>query len=166
MMKHKIKVKEFEQIVDDYQDSMFSFAFFRTGSYASAQDAVQDVLIKLYENRDRLSIDQPKAYLFKSLYNACMDCKREESRTPKVSLDTLKDVPGEEETACLKEYIRIETMLKDIPDEQAEIVKMKFVDGFSFVETAELLNLSVNTVKSRYRYAMDKLRKDYKVEDV
>jgi RNA polymerase sigma-70 factor (ECF subfamily) len=57
-------------------------------------------------------------------------------------------------------------MLKDIPDEQAEIVKMKFVDGFSFVETAELLNLSVNTVKSRYRYAMDKLRKDYKVEDV
>jgi DNA-directed RNA polymerase specialized sigma24 family protein len=51
MVKHKIKVKEFEQIVDDYQDSMFSFAFFRTGSYASAQDAVQDVLIKLYENR-------------------------------------------------------------------------------------------------------------------
>jgi DNA-directed RNA polymerase specialized sigma24 family protein len=49
MMKHKIKVKEFEQIVDDYQDSMFSFAFFRTGSYASAQDAVQDVLIKLYD---------------------------------------------------------------------------------------------------------------------
>jgi RNA polymerase sigma-70 factor (ECF subfamily) len=166
MVKRKIKKEDFEHIIDEYQDRMFSFAFFRTGSYESAQDLVQDLFVRLYENREQYEVDNLKAYLFKSLLNACMDYKRKESRTPRVPLDSLQDVPDVEETKCVQEYVRIETMLRDLPDEQAEVVKMKFVDDFSFVEIADLLNLSVNTVKSRYRYAVDNLRKEYKIECV
>jgi RNA polymerase sigma-70 factor (ECF subfamily) len=166
MVKRKIKKEDFEHIIDEYQDRMFSFAFFRTGSYESAQDLVQDLFVRLDENREQYEVDNLKAYLFKSLLNACMDYKRKESRTPRVPLDSLQDVPDVEETKCVQEYVRIETMLRDLPDEQAEVVKMKFVDDFSFVEIADLLNLSVNTVKSRYRYAVDNLRKEYKIECV
>ena len=68
-----------------------------------------------------------------------------------------KDVADE----GVKEFRRIEKLLERLPEEQATVVKMRFTDDLSFVEIAAILGLSDNTVKSRYRYAIAKLRKEY-----
>jgi RNA polymerase sigma-70 factor (ECF subfamily) len=74
------------------------------------------------------------------------------------------EIIADEETQCIEEFFRIEDLLSELPVEQAEVIKLKFVDNLNFVESAEVLNVSVNTIKSRYRYGIDKLKQNNKIK--
>ena len=63
-----------------------------------------------------------------------------------------------EPSELFKENLRLEDLLAPLPDEQAEVVRLHFTDDLSMAEIAEILDISRDTVKSRYRYAMAKLR--------
>jgi RNA polymerase sigma-70 factor (ECF subfamily) len=52
----------------------------------------------------------------------------------------------------------LETALASLPVEQREVVVLKVYEGLSFKEIAELTDISINTIASRYRYAIEKLR--------
>jgi RNA polymerase sigma-70 factor (ECF subfamily) len=68
------KINELESIIEEYQNQLFSFAFFRVGSYDTAQDIVQDVFLKFFQNKKTLSsVKNVKTYLLKSISNACVD---------------------------------------------------------------------------------------------
>ncbi|MDR3272646.1 MAG: RNA polymerase sigma factor [Flavobacteriaceae bacterium] len=155
------KIKELERIIEEHQNQLFSFAFFRVGSYEAAQDIVQDVFLKFYEDSRRLSAAKNvKSYLLKSIANACADYHRKNGKIHWERIENMKDdIIDEEKKECISEFLRIEDLLKDLPAEQAEVLKLKFVDGLNFVESAETLNVNVNTVKSRYKYALEKLKK-------
>ncbi|MDD2197558.1 MAG: sigma factor, partial [Bacteroidales bacterium] len=64
------KLDELERVIVEYQNQLFRYAFFRTGSYADSQDIVQNVFIKLYNNNGNLSsIKNVKHYLYRSITN-------------------------------------------------------------------------------------------------
>lgn len=66
------KLKLLERIVDRRQDSLYRFAYIRTGSQADAEDIVQDVLLRLFHsdcNLDR--IDDVERYLWRAIANRC-----------------------------------------------------------------------------------------------
>lgn len=154
------KKRQLERIIDEHQQLLFSFAFFRVGSYEVAQDIVQDVFIKFYENSHRLSAaNNVKAYLVKTVSNACIDYIRKYGKIQFVAIEHLEnELIDENERHCLSEFLRIDDILSNLPLEQAEILRLKFVDSLNFVEISELLDINVNTVKSRYKYAIEKLR--------
>ena len=71
------KLKLLERIVDRRQDSLYRFAYIRTGSQADAEDIVQDVLLRLFHsdcNLDR--IDDVERYLWRAIANRCCDYHR------------------------------------------------------------------------------------------
>jgi len=154
------KMRQLERIIDEHQQQLFSFAFFRVGSYEVAQDIVQDVFIKLYENIQHLSAaNNVKAYLLKTISNACTDYIRKNGKIQFVDVENVaNELTDEDEKRCLSEFLRIDDILNNLPAEQAEILRLKFVDSLNFVEISELLDINVNTVKSRYKYAIEKLR--------
>ena len=154
------KMRQLERIIDEHQQQLFSFAFFRVGSYEVAQDIVKEVFIRFYENSNRLSAaNNVKAYLLKTISNACTDYLRKNGKIQFVAIEKLEnELTDEEEKSCLSEYLRIDDILSNLPADQAEILQLKFVDSLNFVEISELLNVNVNTVKSRYKYAIEKLR--------
>ncbi len=49
------KLKELERVISEFQDQLFRFAFFRTGSIDDSKDIVQDVFIKLYHENESLA---------------------------------------------------------------------------------------------------------------
>jgi RNA polymerase sigma-70 factor (ECF subfamily) len=162
----KNKIKELEKIIEEYQNQLFSFAFFRVGSYEIAQDIVQEVFLKFFEDEKKLSdIENIKTYIFRSISNACIDYKRKYGKIKFIDVNFINDTVTDdsEEEKCVAEFFRIENILIDLPDEQAEVIRLKFVDGLNFVEIAEMLNVSVNTIKSRYRYGIDKLKQTNKI---
>ena len=63
------------------------------------------------------------------------------------------------------EYERINRLLQTIPAEQAEIVRLHCTDGLTFRQIAQVLEIPEATVKSRYRYAIDKIRKAYEDDE-
>jgi RNA polymerase sigma-70 factor, ECF subfamily len=154
------KKRQLERIINEHQQLLFSFAFFRVGSYEIAQDIVQDVFMKFYENSHHLSAaNNVKAYLLKTVSNACIDYVRKYGKIQFVAIEHLEnELTDENERRCLSEFLRIDDILSNLPHEQAEILRLKFVDSLNFVEISELLDINVNTVKSRYKYAIEKLR--------
>ena len=64
----------------------------------------------------------------------------------------------ESEIIAREEFQRIQYLLNSIPEEQAEVIRLRTIDDMSFVEIAELLKLPVTTIKSRFLYGISKLR--------
>ena len=154
------KMRQLERIIDEHQQQLFTFAFFRVGSYEVAQDIVQDVFIRFYENSRRLSAaNNVKAYLYKTISNACTDYLRKNAKIQFIAIENLvNELVENEEKQCLSEYLRIEEILENLPIDQAEILRLKFIDSLNFVEISDILNVNINTIKSRYKYAINKLR--------
>ena len=159
------RLQGFGKIISEFQDQLFKFAFFRTGSLADSQDIVQDVFVKFYKNKQYPSaIRNIKPYLFRSISNACADYQKKKKKFLFESLDKMDDSKFLQEKDAsyqlllTEEYCRIEKVLQNVPVEQAEIIRFRVLDNLSFVEIAEILSLSVTTVKSRFKYGIDKLK--------
>ena len=60
------------------------------------------------------------------------------------------------------EYRHIASLLTEIPDEQAEVIRLRIYGDNSFAEIAEILSIPLPTVKSRFLYGLEKLRKGLK----
>lgn len=122
------KITDLERIIDEYQDQLFSFAFFRVGSFDVAQDIVQESFLHLYRKNHKLSeVSNLKGYLLKAISNRCIDYRRRNKIH--LSVDLLSNVADDcEQKVFVEEFIEIETILSGIPPEQAEIVRLHFVD--------------------------------------
>ena len=152
------KLKLLERIVDRRQDSLYRFAYFRTGSQADAEDIVQDVLLRLFHsdcNLDR--IDDVERYLWRAIANRCCDYHRHRRNAPTERAAALADDSGDQELR--EEYERIAGLLATLPEEQAEVIRLKTSDSLTFARIAELTGSTEATVKSRFRYGIGKLRK-------
>jgi RNA polymerase sigma-70 factor (ECF subfamily) len=59
-------------------------------------------------------------------------------------------------------YKRIVQLLTEIPEEQAEVIRLRIYGDNSFAQIAEILSLPLPTVKSRFLYGLEKIRKGVK----
>ena len=155
------KLEELENVITEFQDQLFRFAFFRTGSFADSQDIVQDVFIKLYhENANLHAVNNIKNYLYKSISNACIDYCRKSRKFKFEPIDKAV-LPENEASHCMieiEEFNRLEKLLSDLPCEQSETIRLRVFDNLSFVEIAVILEVPVTTIKSRFKYGIEKLK--------
>ena len=161
MKQEEDKVRELEQIINLKQDWLFRFAYLRVGSREDAEDIVQEVLLKLARTLGH--IDDVERYLICAVRNACIDYMRR--RPPVIMADLEEAVQIAEDSGAEKEihdeFECINRLLQTIPPEQAEIVRLHCTDGLTFRQIAEVLEMTEATVKSRYRYAINKIRNAY-----
>lgn len=149
------KIEELRQLVEKKQDWLFRFAYMRIGERETAEDLVQDVFLRLFWQEGRISsIKNIEQYLLRSISNACQDHLRQKLRKM-VPLEHADHIPVQETDLHLQEeFQRINRMLDGLPEEQAETVRLHCIDELTFRQIAELQNLPIATVKSRYRYAI------------
>lgn len=140
-----------------YGADLYRFARFRLGSIVDAEDAVQDLFVRLATSSSDLdSVISPRSFLIRSLRNLCID--RLKRRTLSTTHLTEKmDVVQESEAE--NEVERIKLLMRQLPEEQAEVISMRTAQNLSFAEIAEILDIPTTTAKSRFAYGIDKLRK-------
>ncbi|HEY8658028.1 MAG TPA: sigma-70 family RNA polymerase sigma factor [Hanamia sp.] len=130
---------EFGKVITEFQDQLFRFAFFRTGSLADSQDIVQDVFVIFFKNQKlRSTVYNVKHYLFRSISNACTDYQRKKKNhfesIEKINDSIiLREKDASHHLLMIEEFQRIEKLLHNVPDEQAEIIRLRVLDNLSFV---------------------------------
>lgn len=155
----KIRRKSVNRIIEDNLDYLVRFAYYRLGNRNEAEDIVYDVILKFLENNRRdIKPESVRLYLFKTVYNLCVD----RTRTGKQNLIPIESIDIEEspeDGPDQEEADRINACLERLPSREAEIIRMNVIDGLSFVEISNLLSIPQSTAKSRFKSGMDKLRK-------
>jgi len=147
------------------QDKLLKHAFFRLGNKEEAEDIVQEVMIRIYQQREsKKHVGAPVSYVFRMVYNSCIDHLRKKATAGFEKING-KDVHEgidlsnrESEIIAREEFQRINKLLGSIPEEQAEVLRLRIIDEMSFVDIAETMKLPVTTIKSRFTYGINKLR--------
>ena len=161
----------FSVLVAAYEKNVFNVALQMTGNREDAQDMAQEAFLKAYNSLPSFRGDSKfSSWLYRIVSNVCLDFKRRQSRRPSSSLtveddegETLQlDIADESQSpeALLERKLTREAVrrgLASLPDEQRQILLLREIQGLSYEEIAEAMDLEPGTVKSRIFRARKKL---------
>jgi RNA polymerase sigma-70 factor (ECF subfamily) len=152
------------RIYEKYYDYLLTVATALLHDVNAAEDVVHDSFLKLSESRHLLNPQRSlKWYLVACVSNRARDILRRRMRHEAVDLDeslSLKNgACGPVSAAIRNEEMQIiAEALKQLPYEQREVVVLRTRGRMTFKAIAELRQVSVRTVHSRYNYGLDKLK--------
>ncbi len=163
----------FNILVWRWQGRLYLFALRYSGDAEEARDLCQQSFIRAYGQLHRLRDPECfSTWLYQIAANLCRDHLRQ--RKPHVSLDAYEEASTRPHPALcqaadahqdeLRELLN--RALQTLPEEQRVVVVLKEYEGLKFREIAEVLNASVNTVKSRLYYGLKALRKTLNQWDI
>jgi len=151
------------QIYDKYKNDLLALAMALSPDRAAAEDIVHDVFVSFAEFAERLQLKGSlKSYLSSCIANRVRNlAKVRAQQTVRVgemqttSLDP--DCPDRLAIAA-EQSQRITRAMAQLPYHQREAIILHLQAGFKFKEIAQSQGVSINTIQSRYRYGLDKLR--------
>ena len=160
----------FEDILLAYQDKIYNLCRYMLGNAHDAEDAAQDTFLKAYQALPKF---RPEASLYTWLYriatNTCIDYKRKpvfeslfgaSEEGERLIHDRVSDDPSPERLYQSKQMNQAlqEGLARLSPKLRAIIVLLE-IEGLSYEEIAETLEISLGTVKSRVARAREELKK-------
>ncbi len=171
MVEEKILVWKFNRgskdalrrIYEKYKDDLLGLAITLLRDRSLAEDVVHDVFVSFAGAVGTFHLSGTlKGYLSTCVANSARD--RNRLRSPRdAGPDVVEgagsnsDGPMEYAVGC-EESDELKDLLARLPYEQREIIVLHLHHGMRFREIAKALGISINTVQSRYRYGLDKLR--------
>lgn len=148
-------VTEIELSYRRYGSALLLFAAALAGERSRAQDAVQQVFLKLLESSSLHDALDRKAYLFTCVRNAVLNDRKARQRDVALDPECAWFEPPDRDYASEGNLRRA---LWALPEDQREVTVLHIWAELTFAQIAEVLNISANTAASRYRYALAKLR--------
>ncbi len=166
--------KAFRKLVDEHYDRIFRAARFMCGDASAAEDLVQETFLAAAQS---LSSFEGRSSTYTWLYGILLNKLRRWLRRKNaaaVSLQALapederergdevleSDYPGPPENAERAEAIQlVRDAIQDLAADHRSVILLRFVEGMSYEEIAEVLDCPIGTVKSRIHYALQKIGK-------
>jgi RNA polymerase sigma-70 factor (ECF subfamily) len=160
----------FEELVLKYQDRIYNLCRHMLGNAHDAEDASQDTFIKAYQ---KLKDFKPEASLYTWLYriavNTCLDYKkrpffeslfRRSDEGEEFVEEPISDWPSPEKLYESKQMgVALHNSIRKLPPKLRTAIILKEIEGLSYDEIADILEVSIGTVKSRISRARDELKK-------
>lgn len=169
----------FDILLSRYENRLFSYIYFIVRNNELAEDIFQDTFVKaIITIRQGRYTENGKfpAWITRIAHNLIIDYFRQEKNENVVSnddsqVDLLNNINLSERTieneiieGQIKDDVR--ELVKLLPDNQREVVYMRFYQNLSFKEIAEATGASINTALGRMRYAILNLRRMAEERDI
>ena len=168
----------FERFVNVYRSKIFQYSYLMCGHREDAEEVSQEALLKVFENFDQLrEAERLKAWVFRIARNACLMKRRRSVFAPTVELSLEELLPdhGHEgemrlqipdsgvlpEQAVLAGELRraMGAAIRELPEIYRAVVLLRDVEELTTAETARILDLGEDAVKSRLHRARLQIRK-------
>jgi len=157
------------RIYEKYKDDLLGLAVCLLRDRSAAEDLVHDVFVSFAQTTGTFHLSGTlKGYLSTCVANGARDRNRLKSGR-NTGLDAAEglscesDGPAEYVMGC-EQSCRMEDLLLRLPYEQREVIVLHLHNEMRFRQIGKLLGVSINTVQSRYRYGLNKLRTMLKAE--
>ena len=152
------------RIYEKYKNDLLRMAAGLLNQTSAAEDVVHDVFVSLAQSAEKLKLSgNLKNYLATCVVNRVRNSNRVQTRRQAVNLDEVEpampdwDKP-ERWIVRNEELDRLNAAMAQLPYAQREVVILHVQGGMKFRAIAKSQDISINTVQSRYRYGLDRLR--------
>lgn len=155
----------FSEWIAPYETQVYRVCLHLTGNQEDAADCSQEAFIKAYRSIKSFRGDaRPQTWLYRIAYNTCLDAMRK--RRPQESLDAMEEdgavfqdtSPQPYEQLEKKERMRVlQNALNALPEIYKSVLVLQ-LQGLSYAEIGQVVDISEGTVKSRVNRAKDKLK--------
>lgn len=148
----------FDYLFTTRYEDLCRFARAFVGSYDVAEDIVQDVFVRIWENNLKVSSNVSlDSYLYVAVRNGCVSYARRQR--PHVGLEALSGMETEE--ILPEDWKYVWDAVESLPEQCRVILKLVVLEDMKYAEAAEKLGISVNTVKTQMKIAYRELRKKF-----
>jgi RNA polymerase sigma factor (sigma-70 family) len=148
-----MNLEMFETQVLPTKNKLFRFAFRLLGSSEEAKDVVQEVFIKLWNGREQLDeIQNMEAWCMRITKNLSLDRLRARQRRSTDSINEVLEIRHEaltphERTEIHENMQQINEMIAALPEKQRQVIHLRDIEGYSYNEICEILEIDMNQVK-------------------
>lgn len=159
--------KAFKLIFDQYYSNLCAIAYLYIHDNSEAEEVVQQLFIKIWEGKHYQNISKLKSYLITGVKNSCINYL-EKKKTEQYRLDQL---PSQEETIQSLEFLLdvearsiFDQAVLELPKQGRKAIELVYFSNLTYNDAALKLGVSVNTVKSHLKTALQKLRSNRRLK--
>ncbi|MGN7478156.1 RNA polymerase sigma factor [Solibacillus silvestris] len=163
-MQHKImtltgmntQTEEIETMILSHYDKLYKYCYSILRNVEDAEDAVQDVFLKVIKSGNLSAIDNLNAWLYKIAYFHCINkLKRRrilsfvpfiESENPMVKAENAMDE-------------QLQNILSQLKPEERALIVLRIIENYSFEEIAAIMDKTAPTIRKRYERLKGKIKK-------
>lgn len=162
------KDKGFLQLMDAYKKPLYWHIRRLVVSHEDAEDILQETFINVYRFADTFKGDS-KVYtwLYRIATNECTrHFRRNKNWLKNAELMTdqmMGDLSASDHESSEAMLVKFQQAILQLPDKQRMVFNMRYYDELSYEDIGQILNSSVNTLKTNYHYASEKI-KQYLIE--
>ncbi len=169
-------LEDYEGAVAQHKDMVYSFAYYYLGNRQEAEDVTQDVLLKLWEHREKLDLESAAAWLNRVTRNTSYDLLRRRRTRHRFVVDDGEDTlalfaesdsPGPHrvvEEASIRGRVR--AALSRLPEPYRSAMLLREIRELSYAEVGEALEIPVNTAKTHVHRGRKILRESLRGESL
>lgn len=171
--------KAFDELLSRYQSKLFNYIYFVVRNQEQAEDIFQETFVKAIVTiqQGRYTADgRFGAWLTRIAHNLVIDSFRQERNENTVSNDEsevdllnnadLCDDNIEMQMVNDQTLADVRRLVDALPDNQREVIYMRFYQDLSFKEIADITGVSINTALGRMRYAILNMRRIAREKDI
>jgi RNA polymerase sigma-70 factor (ECF subfamily) len=153
----------FAHLFHAYRNKLYSFILHLSGSSALAEDILQEVFLKIWRDRTRLTgIDNFNAYLFRMAQNQAINVLRRQSREAQILAEikriSAEGVHGDDILSAKEVQTLLHKALNNLPPQQRRVYELGRDQGLKYESIAAEMNISVSTVRNHMVQALKSIR--------
>jgi len=155
---------EFSSTYIPLSDALYRVAYYILESREDAEDAVQDLLLKLYKSRSGLdSVHNPKAYSITLMRNLCIDRVRGAEKALRLMEETAEDAVSpdnpQQRMETSERLSRARSVILSLPRGEREVLRLRVLEGLSYEEISRQTGLNPLSLRVLLSRARKKIRK-------
>ena len=163
--------KSFEILLERHKGKVFAFIMSKVKNRDITEDIFQDTFIKVINSLQKGKYNEEGKFLpwmMRISHNLVIDYFRKNSKMKRIRstdefniFDIINDGNRRQDEEMIRRRVHadLNMLIKDLPDDQMEVLKMRYFDDMSFKQISKKTGVSINTSLGRMRYALINLRK-------
>ena len=161
------ETQAFDRFVEIFQSRIFQYSFLMCGQREDAEEVAQETLLKVFENIDQLrEAERVKPWVFQIAKNACLMMRRKSIFAPREELSLDEPAAQVRDSAALPDngvlrrelHDRLHDAIRALPHLYRAVLLLRDVEELSTDETAKILDLTTDVVKTRLKRARRMVR--------
>lgn len=158
------KDKAFLQLMDKYKKPIYWHIRRMVGSHEDAEDILQETFIRFYRFAGSFKGESKlSTWLYRIAVNECTMHFRKNKKRLKNSTPINGEIDGEPSHTELEKHDfiihKFQCAVQQLPEKQKIVFNLRYYDEMSYEDIRQILNSSVNTLKTNYHYACEKIKK-------